>query len=140
MNLRAATPDDIHAVLALWREAAAAPSVSDDAAGVGALLERDRGSLILAFDDSGELVGTIVAAWDGWRGHVYRLAVRPDRRRSGVATTLVSAAEARLRSFGARKIQGIVLADNDVAQAFWESNGYAHDATVVRHAKTFPPT
>lgn len=137
MGLRAATPDDIDAVLALWREAAAAPSVSDDIAGVAALLERDPDALILAYDGS-ELVGTIVAAWDGWRGHVYRLAVRPDRRRGGVATTLVAAAEARLRSLGARKIQGIVLSDNAVAKAFWESSGYAHDAVTSRHTKTLP--
>ena len=48
--LRAATPDDITAVLAFWTEATAEPSTTDDVGGVAGLLERSPGSLVLAVD------------------------------------------------------------------------------------------
>jgi ribosomal protein S18 acetylase RimI-like enzyme len=36
-------------------------------------------------------VGTLVAAWDGWRGNMYRLAVLPEHRRAGIGRELVDA-------------------------------------------------
>ncbi len=49
-----------------------------------ALLNRDPDAVILAEHD-GELIGSIIAGWDDWRCHLYRLAVRPAWRRQGCA-------------------------------------------------------
>ena len=65
----------------MW-SAAAAPTSTDDVDGVGALLERDPGALLVA-EASGRIVGTVIAAWDGWRGSVYRIVVAPEHRRDG---------------------------------------------------------
>lgn len=138
MKLRPATNADVDVILALWRGAAAEPSVSDDADGIRGLLERDPEGLLVAEQD-GHIVGTLAAAWDGWRGHLYRLAVHPDHRRRGIGGALVAEGEHRLRAKGARKIQGIVLADSAEARAFWETVGYVWDERVVRHAKTIVP-
>ena len=35
------------------------------------------------------MVGSLIAAWDGWRGSFYRLAVHPERRRQRIATALL---------------------------------------------------
>lgn len=35
------------------------------------------------------MVGSLIAAWDGWRGSFYRLAVLPERRREGLLTMLL---------------------------------------------------
>jgi hypothetical protein len=43
---------------------------------VTALIGHDPDALIHAEHD-GEFIGSIVAGWDGWRCHLYRLAVRP---------------------------------------------------------------
>ncbi|MBT2529694.1 hypothetical protein J7E91_30945 [Streptomyces sp. ISL-99] len=48
LRIRAATPDDLDAVLAFWKEAAEGTSISDDRAGVERLVARDPDSLILA--------------------------------------------------------------------------------------------
>ncbi len=56
-----------------------------DAAGVLAVWERSR--------RDGAIVATLIAAWDGWRGNMYRLAVAPELRREGIARTLVEAGE-----------------------------------------------
>jgi ribosomal protein S18 acetylase RimI-like enzyme len=83
-TLRAATATDIDGVLEMWKEAAentARPADTREA--VTALLGRDPDAVILAEHD-GELIGSVIAGWDGWRCHLYRLAVRPAWRRRGV--------------------------------------------------------
>ena len=117
-TLRAGRSTDVEAVLALWRDAEVVPGHGDELAGLDALLARDPGALILA-EEGGALVGAVIAGWDGWRGTVYRLAVAPGRRRSGLGTRLVRAAEERLRGLGAHRLQAIVIASDPQAAAFW---------------------
>ena len=122
--LRPATPDDIDAVLAFWLDATAEPSSTDDSYGISGLLDRSPGSLILAVDGA-VIVGSVVAAWDGWRGTLYRLAVAPAARRQGIALALVTSAEAHLRGHGARRMHLIVsMAGGAGAEAFWKAAGY----------------
>ncbi len=65
---------DVKQVLELWRRAGAEPSVTDDPGALRRRLRRDRNLFVLAWD-RGRLVGTLIGGWDGWRGHLYRLAV-----------------------------------------------------------------
>jgi ribosomal protein S18 acetylase RimI-like enzyme len=81
----------------------------DTAEAVAALLGRDPDAVILAEHD-GVLIGSVIAGWDGWRYHLYRLAVRPGWRRRGVGAALLTAAERRLRDLGATRIDAMVLA------------------------------
>jgi len=124
ISLRAASPDDIPAVLAFWNEATAEPSSTDDVEGIGALLDRSPGSLVLACDGDA-IVGSIVAGFDGWRGALYRLAVAPSHRRQGIATALVAEAEQHLLTRGVRRMHLIVSrAGGDAAEEFWLSAQY----------------
>jgi len=134
MEIRPCATHEIGKVLELWRRADAAPSVSDDEAGVGALLERDPQALLVAVDD-GVLIGTLIAGFDGWRGTLARLAVDPAQRRRGVATALLTAGEARLRRLGARRSSAIVIESHAEAVGFWNAAGYARDGRVARFVK-----
>ena len=137
ITIRAATTEDIPAVLALWSEATVEPSATDDADGVATLLGVDPESLLLAIADDGTLVGTVIAAWDGWRGTMYRLAVLPALRRQGIAGQLVEEGERRLRAKGARRFHLIVVAGEAPAQAFWTAVGYERQQDRLRYVKTF---
>ena len=130
--IRTAAVADIPSVLALWREAAAEPTVTDDGEGLLALIERDDHALLVALQD-GELAGTIIAGWDGWRGNLYRLAVRPTNRRRGVALALVRAAEDHLALLGARRVNAGVLRRYPPALEFWRAAGYVFDDRIARH-------
>jgi len=132
-ELRPATVDDVEEVLAFWREAAQATSTDTSEALVG-LIRRDPGALIVAESD-GRIVGTVIAGWDGWRGSIYRLAVGPDQRRSGLGQALLHAAEDRLAGLGARRLHAIVVDSNDVAVAFWTASDWEHQAGQLRFAK-----
>ena len=35
-----------------------------------------------------QIVGTVIAGWDGWRGSIYRLVVAPSHRRAGLGRRL----------------------------------------------------
>jgi ribosomal protein S18 acetylase RimI-like enzyme len=72
----------------------------------------------------GEIIGSLIAAWNGWRGSFYRLAVRPDHRRRGLATRLVREGERHLRDRGARRLDAIVDSDELMAMDFWRATGF----------------
>ena len=132
-ELRPATADDIEGVLAFWREAAQ-PTSTDSAEVLASLVGRQPGALIVAEVD-GHIVGSVIAGWDGWRGSIYRLAVGPDQRRSGLGRALLRAAEDRLTALGARRLHAIVVESNDDAVAFWTASDWERQAGQLRFAK-----
>lgn len=123
LRIRAARPEDLDAVLAFWKVAAEGTSISDDRSGVERLVDRDPGAMLLA-ERGGELVGTVIAGFDGWRCHLYRLAVHPDRRRLGIGSALLAAAEERFVRLGGRRGDAMVLERNETAHHAWRAAGY----------------
>ena len=133
--LRAAEAAELPAVLEFWQVAAENDSrPADTAAAVEALHRRDPDALILAVDDAG-IVGTVIAGWDGWRCHLYRLAVAPWRRREGIGGRLIAAAEERFRTFGGTRADAMVLDGNTVAHGIWAGHGYRRQAEWSRWVK-----
>jgi len=82
-------------------------SVSDSPEGLAGLLTADPQALLVAELD-GVLAGSLIAAWDGWRGSFYRLAVSPEHRRKGLATMLLREGERRLRERGAVRLASVI--------------------------------
>jgi ribosomal protein S18 acetylase RimI-like enzyme len=133
--LRSAEPQEVPAVLAFWRIAAEdAHRPVDTPGGLAALHLRDPDAMILAVDGE-RIVGTIIAGWDGWRSHLYRLAVAPSRRRTGLGRALIEAAEERFRILGAGRVDAMVLDDNDGAHAIWRALGYRRQEEWSRWVK-----
>lgn len=136
VTLRPATSEDVAAVLEFWATAAEdAHRPADTAAAVERLLSRDPDALVLAVDGAGRVVGSVVAGWDGWRCHLYRLAVAPDRRREGIGRALLAAAEERFVATGAGRVDAMVLTENTSAHAAWRAAGYAPQAEWARWVK-----
>ncbi len=124
ITIRCWQRQDLEVLLKFWAEAGENHGRPADSAGlVEALLSRDPDSLIVAESD-GSIVGTVIAGWDGWRAHLYRLAVAPSHRGRGIARLLVERAEARLRALGAIRFDAMVLTSNVNGAAAWEAMGY----------------
>jgi ribosomal protein S18 acetylase RimI-like enzyme len=131
VRLRPALPAEIPAVLRLWSEAAVEPTSTDNAGSLGQLLDHDPGALIVA-DDNGTLVGSVIVTFDGWRGSIYRLAVAPARRRTGLGRQLLDGAERRLAELGAARLQAIVVETDDRATGFWRATGWEQQVGRLR--------
>jgi ribosomal protein S18 acetylase RimI-like enzyme len=130
-TIRSGSFSDIPAVLALWREAESEPTHTDDSASMTTLIERDPHALVVA-ESEGQIVGSVIAGWDGWRGSIYRLAVAPDVRRAGLGRHLLAEAEQRLTGLGARRIQAIVVATDPQATGFWRSSEWEEQVGRLR--------
>jgi ribosomal protein S18 acetylase RimI-like enzyme len=102
---------------------------------LAALVENQREALLVA-ELGRNVVGSLIAAWDGWRGNMYRLAVHPRWRQRGIARRLVAAGEERLRALGARRISALVWSEDTPAMRIWLSAGYEHDESIRRFVKT----
>ncbi|MFE9173452.1 GNAT family N-acetyltransferase [Streptomyces kebangsaanensis] len=134
LRIRPATAADLDTVLAFWKTSAEGTSISDDREGMARLVARDPEALLLAEQD-GELTGTVIAGFDGWRCHLYRLAVHPDRRRQGIGSALLAAAEERFVRLGGRRGDAMVLTRNETAQHAWRAAGYAPEERWRRWVK-----
>lgn len=122
-------------MLRLWEAAGTPSGVTDTCEGLAHLLAADREALLLAQSD-GIVVGSLIAAWDGWRGSFYRFAVHPDWRRQVTATALLREGERRLRERGAVRLTAIVEDHDSTANSFWKAAGYrraAHQVRFIRH-------
>jgi ribosomal protein S18 acetylase RimI-like enzyme len=133
-QIRPATTRDLEAVLRLWQEADAEATHTDNLDSLNGLLDNDPSALLIA-ENAGVLVGSVIAAWNGWRGSIYRLVVAPSHRRQGLATTLLNAADQRLRSHGAMRRQAIVTETNPAALGFWTASGWERQAHRARFVK-----
>jgi len=133
-TIRSALASDLPAVLKLWREANAAPSHTDDLQSLAQLIEHDPEALVISETD-GRITGSVIAGWDGWRGSIYRLAVVPDHRRTGLGRRLLSEARRRLDERGAVRLQAIVVESDEKATHFWRSTDWEEQVGRLRFVK-----
>ena len=87
--IRPCRAEECEAVLTLWRRAGAIPSPTDTLEELLRLVRSEHGDGFLVAVQEGAIVGSVIGAWDGWRGNIYRLAVAPEARRRGLARRLV---------------------------------------------------
>jgi ribosomal protein S18 acetylase RimI-like enzyme len=122
-TIRCARVTDVPAVLALWHASGAEPTHTDDAGSLLRLIDHDPAALVVA-EAERRVVGSVIAAWDGWRGSIYRLVVAPAHRGEGLGRRLVRAAEQRLADAGALRMQAIVAGTDARATGFWRATGW----------------
>jgi ribosomal protein S18 acetylase RimI-like enzyme len=97
-------------------------------------MTHDPSALIVA-EENQLVVGSVVAAWDGWRGSIYRLVVAPSQRCRGLGSQLLRAAEARLSALRAVRVQAIVVESEAQAMAFWRESGWEQQVQWVRFVR-----
>jgi ribosomal protein S18 acetylase RimI-like enzyme len=134
-SIRRADSSDRATVLALWRADDVTRSPTDDGEALERLLAAPHAALLVAVVER-QVIGTVIAAWDGWRGNIYRLAVDPGHRRRGIGRALVGAAHDVLAGLGARRVSALVERDHAWAVGFWDAlgeTGYERDARMVRY-------
>ncbi len=132
-EIRMATEADAPAILDLWLTSNAPRSTTDDRQSLARAISMQT---VLVADDEDTVVASLIAAFDGWRGNMYRLVVDPAYRRRGLGLALVQAGERRLEALGCRRITALVLRSDPPAIGFWINAGYRVDERVKRLVKS----
>lgn len=133
-RIRECRADEAAAVLDLWRQAGATPSITDTVEALQDAIGHPA-AVVLVAEAGRELVGSIIGTFDGWRGNIYRLAVHPAHRRQGMARALVAAVEERVRQSAATRITALVEREHPDAAGFWEAAGYEQDQRIARYCR-----
>ena len=120
---------DEDAVIALWEAAGLTRPWNDPRKDIARKLDVQPEGFLVAVAD-GEVVGSVMAGYDGHRGWVNYLAVAPGSRRSGVGRTLMAAAEGILEGLGCPKVNLQIRATNRAAVSFYEALGYSTDDVI----------
>lgn len=125
MNIRTMNISDYDEVYALWLSCAGMGlnNLDDSEEGIARFLRRNPDTCFVA-EENGMVTGVIIAGNDGRRGYIYHTAVRPEYRRRGIASALVSAALGALKKCGINKTALVVFERNETGNAFWESEGF----------------
>ena len=134
-SIRDCREDDVAAVLQLWRQSGALVTATDNADDLRRAVVGSSAHVLVAELD-GRVVGSIIGAFDGWRGNIYRLAVHPEVQRRGIARALLAEIENRLAKLGAKRMSALVAKEESSATGFWNAVGYNADPRLVRYART----
>lgn len=138
ISIRPCLPDESHRLLDFWRAATVQATVTDNVEGVRTLFAQRTDAALLALTGD-RIVGAVIAAFDGWRGNIYRLAVAAEFKRQGVAKRLIAEAERLLVARGAKRLVAIVDSQSTESVPFWEamaSQGWTASHPGVRYVKS----
>ena len=115
---------DYDLIVNLWKEAGLVLRPGDDLDSIRLKLQRDP-DLFLVAREMGELVvGSVMGGWDGRRGWIYHLAVKPSRQRQGIAKALIRELESRLAGKGAKRVNAQIYESNTASIRFFGACGY----------------
>ncbi|SFS01725.1 Ribosomal protein S18 acetylase RimI [Microbacterium sp. cf046] len=129
-SIRAFALRDTESVIALWQATGLTRSWNNPHLDIQRKLTVQP-ELFLVAVDADEIVGTVMAGYDGHRGWLYYLAADPMRRGQGIGRKLVGAAEELLLELGCPKVQLMVRPDNDDVLGFYDSLGYERFSTTT---------
>ncbi|KKJ75652.1 acetyltransferase [Kiloniella litopenaei] len=124
MNIRSYRPEDRAGIIRLWEEDDPNPSPWNRAADILDNKQSYQPGLLFIAEDSGTIVGSTMAGYDGRRGWIYSVVVAPSHRRQGIASKLLALAEQELISLGCTKLNLQVRDGNEGAVKLYESLGY----------------
>jgi len=125
VEIRVYCESDEKAVVALWTDVFKKAEPRNEPHFVIAKKLATRSELFFVAVDDASVVGTAMGGFDGHRGWIYTVAVRPDLRRLGIGTALVRRVESALAALGCPKVNLQVLGSKVAVVAFYERLGFA---------------
>ncbi|MFJ6171466.1 GNAT family acetyltransferase [Curtobacterium sp. NPDC092190] len=133
-------PDDTEAVVALWEACGLLRPWNDSRRDIARKVAEQPELFLVAeqpdqpehpeHDDERRVVGVGMAGYDGHRGWVNYLAVRPDLQGSGLGRAFMAEFERLLTERGCPKVNVQVREGNEQVLGFYASLGYAPDRAV----------
>ncbi len=129
MNIRPFQEKDRLPVIDLWKEAGLVVPQNDPGKDIDRKMKVDP-DLFLVGEIDGELVATVMGGYEGHRGWINYLAVKPCHHRKGYGRLLMESVERLLKRKGCPKINLQVRATNSGVIEFYSAMGYGNDNVV----------
>lgn len=129
MRIRPFLPDDEAAVVALWQECRLTRPWNDPHKDIARKLAVQPELFLVAVEEA-EIIGTVMAGYEGHRGWAHYLAVAPAFRGRGFARALLDRVEKELLARGCPKLSLLVRDSNREAMDFYRHLGYVEDQSV----------
>ena len=137
MTIRPYRSSDADAVVALWESCGLVRAANDPRKDIARKLKVNAEWFLVGesqvdddFAGAQQIVGTVMAGYEGHRGWINYLAVEPAFRRGGVGRALMAEAECRLREAGCPKINLQVRTGNAAVLGFYARLGFVTDDVV----------
>jgi ribosomal protein S18 acetylase RimI-like enzyme len=127
--IRPYRPADREELVDLWTQCALIRPWNDPDRDIDRKLARDPDNL-LVLEEDGALTGSVMVGYDGHRGWINYLAIRPGRQGRGHGRLLMAEAERRLAALGCAKVNLQVRASNRAAVEFYRRVGSQMDDVV----------
>ena len=124
MLIRNMIPNDYDSMMTLWTSS---PDIGvnpdDNREYIEKFLVRNPCTSFVAVEDD-NIVGTVMAGHDGYRGYIHHTCVSEKFRGNGIGSLLVKAAVDALKTEGINKVFLVVFKTNENGNAFWEKQGF----------------
>ena len=127
--IRAYQDDDKSAVIELWNACGLVVPWNDPKDDIDRKVRAQLELFLVGLLD-GRVVASVMAGYEGHRGWINYLGVRPELQGKGLGRQMMNAAEERLRKLGCPKINLQVRTSNKAVLAFYERLGFSRDDVV----------
>jgi len=124
MKIRNYKSSDKNSVISLWKYVFNPQKPHNDPEIAIDMKIKQNDGLLFVAEDNNQIIGTIIAGFDGHRGWLYSLALHPQHRRKGIGTQLVKKAIRELKKLGCLKVNLQINSDNAEVVEFYKKNDF----------------
>ncbi|TQV69658.1 GNAT family acetyltransferase [Exilibacterium tricleocarpae] len=130
MRIRQYDANDKDDVILLWTQCGLIVPHNDPAKDIDRKLKVGSDLFLVGVNGESEIVATVMGGYDGHRGWINYLAVKPSQQRKGYGRLIMQAVETLIRNRGCPKINLQVRAGNQAVIAFYTAIGYGDDHVI----------
>lgn len=129
MKVRVYNEEDEDSVILLWEECGLVVPQNNPTRDIERKLRVDPDLFLVGTNENG-IVATVMGGYEGHRGWINYLAVKPSEQRKGYGKSIMQAVELRIKDKGCPKINLQVRTSNEAVIAFYAAIGYGNDNVV----------
>ena len=130
MIIRLYEPDDEEKLITLWNECNLVVPLNDPAKDIQLKFAQNDDLFFVGIIND-KIAGSCMAGFDGHRGWIYYLAIKPEYQKKGYAAKLVQHAQKALAAMGCPKINLMVRKTNERVIRFYKTIGFNDDPVTV---------
>ena len=137
MKIRSFHKTDIESVIELWKECGLVVPWNNPRLDIERKLKYQPELFLVGIIDN-KIIATAMVGYDGHRGWVYYLAIRPNYQKSGFGKLMMDEAEGILTKMGCPKINIMVRDTNLDVINFYKSIGYEAQGVATLGKRLIP--